>query len=163
GRRHPASRSGRQPGNTPACAGTTEGRDAAEPCGAEHPRVRGDDPAVTGAGRRTRGTPPRARGRRHSRHARYTQQRNTPACAGTTPRVAGRAATRREQRRVRGDGRAAAPPLNSPAGTPPRPRGRPQRVTEDARLVGNTPACAGTTRTHHHGCGRGRNTPACAG
>ena len=51
-------------GNTPACAGTTDGRLVRGRIAKEHPRVRGDDPGAPSVGSAARGTPPRARGRR---------------------------------------------------------------------------------------------------
>src|SRR5690606_33438086 len=73
-----------QPWNTPACAGTTGLTPSAPRCGAEHPRVRGDDFAGPLFSELAGGTPPRARGRLGVRESVVAEVRNTPACAGTT-------------------------------------------------------------------------------
>ena len=112
--------------NTPACAGTTAGAVRLPPGGGEHPRVRGDDACSTRHGTTVLG--------------------NTPACAGTT-NVARLVRERlKEHPRVRGDDSCEGLLEGGADGTPPRARGRPAHPVASPPDLGNTPACAGTTR-----------------
>ncbi len=91
----------------------------------EQPRVRGDDHRIVVQIARHNGTAPRARGRPSHCRPDRSPQRNSPACAGTTPSSSARPRGSPEQPRVRGDdGRAG------------------YRKLMEAR---NSPACAGTT------------------
>ncbi len=113
----------------------------------EHPRVRGEDPV----GRRLRlipaGTPPRARGRRVTLVVCGSGVGNTPACAGKTARLSGRARTGGEHPRVRGEDVHNGLDTSDATGTPPRARGRLDEVCGHNDNVRNTPACAGKTTT----------------
>ena len=139
----------RQPGdacgNTPACGGTTGDRSDLAWLIPEHPRVRGDDSGSTVRRPVSRGTPPRARGRRLPRGAGPSGGRNTPACAGTTPGGTRPPAVGTEHPRVRGDDDQAGVVHPVTAGTPPRARGRHVQRGLDRHQRRNTPACAGTT------------------
>ena len=171
-------------GNTPACAGTTRTSARTPTPATEHPRVRGDDVPGHRAHVAEGGTPPRARGRPHQPEQSFTEQRNTPACAGTTQRRPARPPGTGEHPRVRGDDGHAADWGWCRHGTPPRARGRLRCSTSRWYRSRNTPACAGTTGdsaqpsallTEHPRRARGRrhtpdeelggrgNTPACAG
>ncbi len=131
--------------NSPACAGTTTCRIPAASRAREQPRVRGDDHGghrpVGGAD----GTAPRARGRPASAARSIEPDRNSPACAGTTPLPWSPPPGRREQPRVRGDDRQVLRGEPAAVGTAPRARGRPARTCGSTPDGGNSPACAGTT------------------
>ena len=103
GRLQVGQRPGRGVRNTPACAGTTTRVPRATPESPEHPRVRGDDLYEGQQYRSLRGTPPRARGRRVRGRRAEPQERNTPACAGTTSPAQSSRPTSSEHPRVRGD------------------------------------------------------------
>src|SRR5690606_24407939 len=92
------------------------------------------------------GSPPRARGAR-LRIALHDQRlRITPACAGSTPRVANVDCTGRDHPRVRGEHFWSWIWIGWLIGSPPRARGaRPVRYAA-AVGPGITPACAGSTR-----------------
>ena len=91
------------------------------------------------------GTPPRARGRLATCRRRVAAGRNTPACAGTTPRCGTPAVWSGEHPRVRGDDNGLLCVIVAALGTPPRARGRPVPGEAGGVGAGNTPACAGTT------------------
>ena len=127
GRRRPVTLHAGHLGNTPACAGTTQPCSSSTTRTREHPRVRGDDRAITDERYFPFGTPPRARGRR------------------MVPSPPGRGTA--EHPRVRGDDTERDADERKLEGTPPRARGRPATRTENLVLARNTPACAGTTGT----------------
>ena len=69
---------------TPACAGKTPSlfRDTIR--GMDHPRMRGEDRRLVPINTTKRGSPPHARGRRHSGDGGESTAWITPACAGKT-------------------------------------------------------------------------------
>ena len=69
---------------TPACAGKTQNFILILCTARDHPRMRGEDASRPGDGQRGSGSPPHARGRRHSRACLSSPRRITPACAGKT-------------------------------------------------------------------------------
>jgi len=138
--------------NTPACAGTTRPSRSTPGRGAEHPRVRGDDPGADPLLRGVPGTPPRARGRRRRASGGRPWPGNTPACAGTTGRRPTWCGPPPEHPRVRGDDRRGRSPPMARLGTPPRARGRRARDRDRIARCRNTPACAGTTGWTTAGC-----------
>ena len=71
-------------GNTPACAGKTEGIDNVAGALRKHPRLRGEDCTGIPDERKDEETPPLARGRHARRNAKLQRGGNTPACAGKT-------------------------------------------------------------------------------
>ena len=148
-----ASRAGVAERNTPACAGTTDAGTAAYYDRLEHPRVRGDDTRSRYSFSSRRGTPPRARGRRHLGMLLGLVEWNTPACAGTTCRGCPSGWGCPEHPRVRGDDALHVGGAIHAHGTPPRARGRPGVATGHPHTGRNTPACAGTTRRSAGGGG----------
>ncbi len=146
--RGPRIRPGEDPNpvrNTPACAGTTIG--PAWTCGtrAEHPRLRGDHEQPADVLREGVGTPPPARGPLRLEPVRHTVRRNTPACAGTTPKLSAGSSTWSEHPRLRGDHSPTTRPLWRQSGTPPPARGPQGPRAFHVGAGRNTPACAGTT------------------
>ena len=71
-------------GITPACAGKTSGPPTRSLRRRDHPRMRGEDGAMSCLGRTSRGSPPHARGRRRGERNRESPNGITPACAGKT-------------------------------------------------------------------------------
>ena len=133
-------------GITPACAGSRPTSACGESRSRDHPRVRGEQvawPRCAGVGR---GSPPRARGADRRARKRRGRRRITPACAGSRDACGSRRTPDGDHPRVRGEqaGRAGLPAWLS--GSPPRARGAERRVVAGARLVGITPACAGSRR-----------------
>ncbi len=171
-------------GNTPACAGRSDGEHRPHRAEREHPRVRGEEIRGSYRWAAREGTPPRARGGGPAAEDGDLVQGNTPACAGrrciaSTPVVGGR-----EHPRVRGEEFDPRGRGRGGTGTPPRARGGGRRPVRRVGHGGNTPACAGRSREvfdspprprgtpprARGGAGRrrcrharGGNTPACAG
>ena len=112
-------------GNTPACAGKTDGFAFDGPRFREHP--------------------PRARGRPHKVHDKECGGGNTPACAGKTEATLSWDARDGEHPRVRGEDVSTVEAVTVTTGTPPRARGRHRIHNEEHFREGNTPACAGKT------------------
>ncbi len=140
---------------TPACAGTTARLRRARWYCAVHPRMRGDNSALSGDNAISVGSPPRARGQRAHRPYPPARNRFTPACAGTTP--VGRDHSRRlaVHPRVRGDNAGTSFSMASQPGSPPRARGQPVREIHTALYRRFTPACAGTTSSGPSRCAPG--------
>ena len=113
----------------------------------EHPRVRGDDSPAPLSPVLLSGTPPRARGRPGYPSGANAACGNTPACAGTTKSHRKVTEITQEHPRVRGDDVSASIPDPTRRGTPPRARGRRPAASRADPRPGNTPACAGTTRS----------------
>ncbi len=131
----------------PRCAGTTARRGRGRCSPAEHPRLRGDNRSTAGPRTGPSGTPPPARGQQPAEQEHHRHVRNTPACAGTTRRFRRRGTRSAEHPRLRGDNYLRSLPSGARTGTPPPARGQPCRRSRDERLLRNTPACAGTTRS----------------
>ncbi len=109
--------------NTPASAGRTNVPEVEVVGLPEHPRVGGENPSPTRAGRPRGGTPPRRRGELEERLNETIRLRNTPASAGRTG--AGRHPVRdpAEHPRVGGENAVRRPGMAITRGTPPRRRG----------------------------------------
>jgi hypothetical protein len=107
--------------------------------------VCGDDNSSQSVATSTTGTAPRVRGRRSWTRLRRRDDRNSPACAGTT-HTAGRTGTpSTEQPRVCGDDPVVRCADGTEYGTAPRVRGRRGVHLQRRAKAGNSPACAGTT------------------
>ncbi len=115
----------REDRNTPASAGRTGRLITRNSCPAEHPRVGGEDCALTALYARRYGTPPRRRGGRERGEHRREHPRNTPASAGRTSGEAGPGGTRPEHPRVGGEDVKSTARTLVNVGTPPRRRGGP--------------------------------------
>ena len=130
---------------TPACAGTTPRCVCGSGWPAVHPRVRGDDAGRMLCSQLSRGSPPRARGRRADARPLPDGRRFTPACAGTTRPCPPRTIALPVHPRVRGDDGTTGHVRTWGVGSPPRARGRRRRPAHPTRAPRFTPACAGTT------------------
>ena len=133
-------------GLTPACAGTSHLCRAGPVLPGAHPRVRGDVTAMACSVKIGRGSPPRARGRPRREDRDDARRGLTPACAGTSARLAPTGSASRAHPRVRGDVNRVAGRGIGDAGSPPRARGRLWLPADHLAPWGLTPACAGTSR-----------------
>ncbi len=131
-------------GLTPAWAGTAENCLIRRPRRRAHPRVGGDGDDVASDTGAAAGSPPRGRGRLVGLPAHIGGDGLTPAWAGTATRSGPTATARWAHPRVGGDGVDAEMSVLYGAGSPPRGRGRPERLRNEAREAGLTPAWAGT-------------------
>ncbi len=145
GRPRARSRSGRTSRTTPAGAGTTCTGQRRHTALADYPRGCGDDAARRATSRRSRGLPPRVRGRRSGWAELDSADWTTPAGAGTTRLRSRAAGGRRDYPRGCGDDAFAGYVAELTAGLPPRVRGRRYREWHVSRGGGTTPAGAGTT------------------
>ena len=130
---------------TPACAGKTPACTRRNCRRQDHPRVCGENRAVSRFSISLKGSPPRVRGKQFPKKYKTVAEGITPACAGKTnfiyilgsfakdhPRVCGENCVRRLLRRA-------------PAGSPPRVRGKLLEADFIDASQGITPACAGKT------------------
>ena len=137
-------------GLTPACAGTSWPTAASHTRTRAHPRVRGDVGRCAVRGPHTRGSPPRARGRRGGPHLGERGGGLTPACAGTSVPLRVLPCAVGAHPRVRGDVSSGLSGIVKVGGSPPRARGRPLAARSRAVPHGLTPACAGTSTASPH-------------
>ena len=103
GRRPPWLRPVQSPGITPACAGKTNYLASNAHQIADHPRMRGEDYALTDPTTAATGSPPHARGRRGVRDLEGDRPRITPACAGKTRLRSSRGQKPSDHPRMRGE------------------------------------------------------------
>ena len=108
---------------TPACAGKSRNDSRPHCSGRDHPRVCGEKLDDACKSLAFQGSPPRVRGKGHSRCASSPGWRITPACAGKSDR--------------------RPPSPNDGRGSPPRVRGKVLEEEQRHRRHGITPACAG--------------------
>ncbi|AFV90760.1 hypothetical protein PACID_29950 [Acidipropionibacterium acidipropionici ATCC 4875] len=159
GRRQPSGAPVRVGRITPACAGTTACSAPPNHRRADYPRLRGDDGQNRRAGRRLRGLPPSARGRRLPECGCTSKTRITPACAGTTPGTGSDCPGRPDYPRLRGDDRKQRRRAERLSGLPPPARGRRDHGDGHRRPGRITPACAGTTAVWRCPCCAGADYP----
>ena len=131
--------------NIPACAGKTRFRMLRRSCNQEHPRVRGENPAIASANQSNDGTSPRARGKPGLITTAYFASRNIPACAGKTPRGLLIRCRVTEHPRVRGENKMQPKADAYDCGTSPRARGKRKKHCPETSKERNIPACAGKT------------------
>ena len=113
----------------------------------DHPRVRGEK-LVCGLERhRTRGSPPRARGKGLGVAVQRGQRGITPACAGKSLRTPRKYSRGWDHPRVRGEKVLVLPSRVVRLGSPPRARGKVILAVIGLVLSGITPACAGKRDT----------------
>ena len=132
-------------GPTPACAGITGACGGPRSSTGAHPRMRGDHNARWSSWSRITGPPPHARGSPAPAASSSTPARPTPACAGITADVRGRARAHQAHPRMRGDHARIAEIAPEGTGPPPHARGSPRQSGSPARRTRPTPACAGIT------------------
>ena len=113
----------------------------------KHPRLRGEDFDTKLAAYNIPETPPLARGRQGATYAGFTWRGNTPACAGKTTSFDSHRQNRRKHPRLRGEDGSSGFTRKPVSETPPLARGRHLKRVERPDELGNTPACAGKTRS----------------
>ncbi len=110
-------------GITPACAGNRHGIPLSRSCGADHPRVRGEQSSGTIKQAEKVGSPPRARGTGLGSLGIILCKRITPACAGNSRRPPRRSSHDKDHPRVRGEQIINGIDAIENGGSPPRARG----------------------------------------
>ena len=144
------SPTGRHIGITPACAGTTipdtyKGKPAKD-----HPRLCGDyDLNTAGLGRHW-GSPPLVRGLLSLSACKYSLDRITPACAGTTGLSKPNRQAHWDHPRLCGDYDSNYCEWTDNPGSPPLVRGLHRNGLVIPYMGRITPACAGTTSFRWH-------------
>ena len=130
---------------TPACAGKTY-------CGLQpvrlpedHPRVCGENITSKTYNVRTRGSPPRVRGKHGTIKETEVKSRITPACAGKTEGGSFSSSPKKDHPRVCGENEGRHACQVFWIGSPPRVRGKRFSCSCSLFAVGITPACAGKT------------------
>ena len=130
-------------GITPACAGKSELPRFFLRCPWDHPRVCGEKMVSMIPHRRSRGSPPRVRGKEDG----FAQLGNvggiTPAYAGKRRCPRFRPGKIRDHPRVCGEKSLQKPDITRSVGSPPRMRGKVDLSLKVVRVLGITPACAG--------------------
>ena len=130
-------------GITPACAGKRSTRISSTLPPWDHPRVCGEKMVSMIPHRRSRGSPPRVRGKGIKRGCHSHQCGITPACAGKR-RLRRRFSTLpQDHPRVCGEKNACWGVPQTPLGSPPRMRGKEQYRKDLLQHGGITPAYAG--------------------
>ena len=127
----------------------------------------GENLMTRGALIRSRGSPPRVRGKPDNLSEANKRFRITPACAGKTVRPVCRPGDCRDHPRVCGENRVHLLAEALCRGSPPRVRGKPHVLTTCCDSPRITPACAGKTtstlltptayKDHPRVCGENRN------
>ena len=130
---------------TPACAGTTCRLEIHRAAAEDHPRLCGNDRFHQLRSRKYAGSPPLVRERPALREDQAQGRGITPACAGTTRKVAFHPIHGEDHPRLCGNDSAAnlLPYLSQ--GSPPLVRERPHACLPPRAIGRITPACAGTT------------------
>ena len=150
-------------GITPACAGKRTGTSRPVRFTADHPRVCGEKPPPTKKSCRSKGSPPRVRGKVGVLFLRAVITGITPACAGKRALTACSTSAYGDHPRVCGEKDDYHLTIELYQGSPPRVRGKAWRTTSHAASIRITPACAGKrpnpsayrprTRDHPRVCG----------
>ena len=130
---------------TPACAGKTASPRRSPAAVKDHPRVCGENFLERLSESRSRGSPPRVRGKLYLLKGEKNMNRITPACAGKTAHERCRISNAEDHPRVCGENRPRIKRWFFTRGSPPRVRGKPGKKSRDSRRLRITPACAGKT------------------
>ncbi len=137
-------------GVIPACAGSSVWRSG--PCRGPgwsrgHPRVRGEQFTLNGAGADNQGSCPRARGAGFAARPAPAPGGVIPACAGSRARFSGSWAAPRGHPRVRGEQLSPSPSGVTGRGSSPRARGADHGGALQPVVLGVIPGCAGSRAT----------------
>ena len=130
-------------GITPACAGKSELPRFFLRCPWDHPRVCGEKMVSMIPHRRSRGSPPRVRGKAKKRCRSCPLTRITPAYAGKRPAASAARSAKWDHPRVCGEKLHSLPKKRRLLGSPPRMRGKGFGLLVAPQLPGITPAYAG--------------------
>ena len=101
--------------------------------------------------RRSRGSPPRMRGKVICGHHLAHNPGITPAYAGKSSAHNAASVIRKDHPRVCGEKSTTSEDAGSLPGSPPRMRGKGSRMTRATSMVGITPACAGKSARRQAG------------
>ena len=150
-------------GITPARAGKTRSTLRVNPVSEDHPRACGENEDRCSQSRSKQGSPPRVRGKLHSKKQMNIEVRITPARAGKTGSGSRRYWRPEDHPRACGENAASLQPSSVTLGSPPRVRGKPKGFPPVPGQVRITPARAGKTacepfrrqspRDHPRACG----------
>ena len=136
-------------GITPACAGKRGKIKCKKLAQWDHPRVCGEKTGCCRKAIRSRGSPPRVRGKAPQDIDHAQRIRITPACAGKSWTVSAYKDAYRDHPRVCGEKAALKDPIPARLGSPPRVRGKVLAALMPENRVGITPACAGKRGSQH--------------
>ena len=131
-------------GITPACAGSSVGRDVRFQRRQDHPRMRGEQSGLMGSAKHRQGSPPHARGAAWIESPLHDRDGITPACAGSSPRQSLPYGCARDHPRMRGEQVATFEIPSITSGSPPHARGAEDGGHFTGSVQGITPACAGS-------------------
>ena len=137
-------------GITPAHAGKTFSGQSRKKQGWDHPRACGENQVLVTTGYKSKGSPPRMRGKQHFTPEARGQVGITPAHAGKTKTHTPRTSRPRDHPRACGENMYFHRPATSVPGSPPRMRGKPTLACIAKGQKGITPAHAGKTETTCH-------------
>ena len=132
-------------GITPACAGSTIESWRLSVRMKDHPRLRGEYFSKQNWYRLYSGSPPLARGVPLLKNSYNGFPGITPACAGSTLPIDFIGPITKDHPRLRGEYSETFAFALPPSGSPPLARGVRQQLSDYLRVVGITPACAGST------------------
>ena len=138
-------RAGHRVGITPAYAGSTVRTRRCRRARRDHPRLRGEHSEIGSRPRRGRGSPPPTRGARSRDSCERDDDGITPAYAGSTMSGLAGLARLGDHPRLRGEHGFLGIASPSRLGSPPPTRGARHVFAAQERLVGITPAYAGST------------------
>ena len=130
-------------GITPACAGKSICRRARRSAAWDHPRVCGEKIILRKYAPGCAGSPPRVRGKAPMPGAQDAGRRITPACAGKSSSGSSAYCVHRDHPRVCGEKLCVLFLYDPEIGSPPRVRGKGRQSHRAGGQRGITPACAG--------------------
>ena len=125
----------------------------------DHPRLRGENIARSGAESRRTGSPPPTRGKHATRHCQSGCMRITPAYAGKTRAVYSAGLSWRDHPRLRGENQKRHYERVRDEGSPPPTRGKLNRVGISSTSARITPAYAGKTAFYGAGYRENQDHP----
>ncbi len=131
--------------STPTCVGRTASPHSPGRSLSEHPHVRGEDTAATGAAKAHTGAPPRAWGGRMRRGGVIGGFRSTPTCVGRTGTGHAADPGSPEHPHVRGQDPATGAAGECAYGAPPRAWAGHEVTGKTSAGVRSTPTCVGRT------------------
>ena len=132
-------------GLIPACAGKTNDRNRDRRCRRAHPRVCGENVALSPSWRPRQGSSPRVRGKPCGAALGELHRGLIPACAGKTLRATSLSRRKRAHPRVCGENEEALAHRDRGSGSSPRVRGKQTERRNHQREQRLIPACAGKT------------------
>ena len=128
---------------TPACAGKSCNLSGVLCQFRDHPRVCGEKSGKLSLAHRSKGSPPRVRGKVKTPQKGLQRPRITPACAGKREIVLPFLSHIRDHPRVCGEKIVGFGSAKSKKGSPPRVRGKEKSGMSGSETKRITPACAG--------------------